>query len=45
MIRRVLLKINYEDYSAKLAAFFQITPLEGETIGLDGKVLPYYFEL
>ena len=37
-IRRVLLKISYEDYSAKLASFFQITPLEGETIGLDGKV-------
>ncbi len=38
-IRRVLLKINYADYSSKLAAFFQIAPLEGETIGLDGKVL------
>lgn len=38
-IRRVLLKIDYEDYSCKLAAFFQIAPLEGETIGLDGKVL------
>ena len=38
-IGRVLLKINYEDYSAKLAAFFQIAPFKGETIGLDGKVL------
>lgn len=38
-IRRVLLRINYTDYSAKLAEFFQITPIEGETIGLDGKVL------
>lgn len=38
-IRRVLLKISYEDYSCKLATFFQIAPLEGETIGLDGKVL------
>lgn len=33
------MKLNYEDYAAKLAEFFQITPLEGETIGLDGKVL------
>jgi hypothetical protein len=38
-IRRVLLKINYEDYSAKLAEFLPIVPLKGETIGLDGKVL------
>ena len=38
-IRRVLLKIDYADYSAKLAKFFQIAPIEGETIGLDGKVL------
>ena len=38
-IRRALLKINYEDYSCKLAAFFQIVPLKGETMGLDGKVL------
>lgn len=38
-IRRVLLKVNYTDYSCKLAAFFQVTPLKGETIGLDGKVL------
>jgi hypothetical protein len=38
-IRRVLLKTDYADYSSKLATFFQITPLPGETIGLDGKVL------
>jgi DDE_Tnp_1-associated len=38
-IRRVLLKIDYSDYSSKLAAFLEITPLAGETIGLDGKVL------
>lgn len=38
-IRRVLLKIDYGDYSAKLADFFKVTPIEGETIGLDGKVL------
>ena len=38
-IRRVLLRIDYADYSAKLAEFFQIAPIKGETIGLDGKVL------
>lgn len=38
-IRRVLLKSNYADYSAKLAEFFQIAPIEGEKIGLDGKML------
>lgn len=38
-IRRVLLKIDDADYSTKLAKFLQIQPLEGETIGLDGKVL------
>ena len=38
-IRRVLLKIDYGEYSSKLAQFFQIQPIEGETIGLDGKVL------
>ena len=38
-IGRVLLKISYEDYSCKLATFFQIAPLPGETIGLDAKVL------
>jgi hypothetical protein len=37
-IRRVLLKTDYSDYSSKLAAFLKITPLPGETIGLDGKV-------
>lgn len=38
-IRRVLLKTDYADYSSKLATFLEITPLPGETIGLDGKVL------
>lgn len=38
-IRRVLLKIDYADYSCKLSKFFQIIPIKGETIGLDGKVL------
>jgi hypothetical protein len=27
-IRRVLLKVDYSEYSAKLATFFQIQPLE-----------------
>jgi fructose 1,6-bisphosphatase len=38
-IRRALLVIDYEDYSARLARFFEITPIEGETLALDGKVL------
>jgi hypothetical protein len=33
------LKTDYADYSSKLATFLKITPLPGETIGLDGKVL------
>ncbi|MEL7352145.1 MAG: ISAs1 family transposase [Cyanobacteria bacterium P01_A01_bin.116] len=38
-IRRVLLNLNYEAYSLCLAKFFEIEPLSGETIALDGKVL------
>lgn len=38
-IRRVLLKIDDAEYSSRLAQFFQIKPIESETIGLDGKVL------
>ena len=38
-IRRTLLETDYEEYSARLAQFFNITPEKGETIGLDGKVL------
>ena len=38
-IRRVLLNLDYEAYSLCLAKFFEIEPLAGETIGLDGKVL------
>ncbi len=38
-IRRVLLHLNYEEYSTRLARFFEVQPLTGETIGLDGKVL------
>ena len=38
-IRRALLNLDYEDYSYRLAQFFEITPIEGETVALDGKVL------
>ncbi|MGK7896749.1 MAG: transposase family protein [Xenococcus sp. (in: cyanobacteria)] len=38
-IRRVLLKLDYEDYSTRLARFLMITPKAGETLGVDGKVL------
>ena len=38
-IRRVLLNIDYKAYSLCLAKFFEIEPLAGETIALDGKVL------
>ncbi len=38
-IRRVLLELDYNDYSARLARFFEIEPISGETLALDGKVL------
>jgi DDE_Tnp_1-associated len=38
-IRRVLLKVNYQDYAMRLSHFFGITPEKGETISLDGKTL------
>jgi len=38
-IRRVLLNLDYQAYSLCLAQFFEIEPLAGETIALDGKVL------
>lgn len=38
-IRRVLLKMDYRQYSACLVGFFGIEPLPGETIATDGKVL------
>ena len=31
--------MDYEEYSCRLAQFFEITPVKGETIALDGKVL------
>lgn len=38
-IRRVLLRVNYLDYAARLADFFGVKPEIGETISLDGKTL------
>lgn len=38
-IRRLLLHLDYQQYSACLARFFGIEPLPGETIATDGKVL------
>ncbi|MGB5634428.1 MAG: ISAs1 family transposase [Waterburya sp.] len=38
-IRRALLSLDYQEYSCRLAQFFGITPLAGETLALDGKVL------
>jgi DDE_Tnp_1-associated len=38
-IRRVLLTLDYKAYSLCLAKFFEIAPMRGETIALDGKVL------
>ena len=35
----MLLNLDYEAYSLCLAQFFEIEPLAGDTIALDGKVL------
>lgn len=45
-IRRVLLNVDYQAYSACLARFFEVPPKVGEMIALDGKVLrgAYQFE-
>jgi hypothetical protein len=44
-IRRVLLKLDYSDYSPALARFFGIEPLPGETLAVDGKVLRGSYQL
>ncbi|TVQ12597.1 MAG: ISAs1 family transposase [Leptolyngbya sp. DLM2.Bin27] len=44
-IRRVLLKLDYGQYSAALARFFGIEPLPGETLAVDGKVLRGSYQL
>jgi hypothetical protein len=38
-IRRVLLRVDYQDYAARLAEFFGVSPAIGETVSLDGKTL------
>lgn len=38
-IRRFLLSLNYLDYAACLGKFFDIQPLPGETLAVDGKVV------
>jgi len=43
-IRRTLLRIEYQAYSACLSRFFGITPLAGETIATDGKTLRGSYE-
>lgn len=44
-IRRVLLTLDYQQYSAALARFFGIAPLPGETLAVDGKVLRGSYQL
>lgn len=44
-IRRVLLKLDYGQYSAALARFFNIEALPGETLAVDGKVLRGSYQL
>ena len=44
-IRRVLLTLDYQQYSAALARFFGIEPLPGETLAVDGKVLRGSYQL
>ena len=43
-IRRTLLRVEYQVYSACLSRFFGIQPLPGETIATDGKVLRGSYE-
>lgn len=38
-MRRVLLKVDYQNYAARLADFFGVKPEKGKTISLDGKTL------
>lgn len=38
-IRRVLLRVDYQDYASRLQDFFGVKPERGETISLDGKTL------
>jgi len=45
IVRRALLHIAPEQYSACLALFFNVQPACGETIGLDGKVLKGSYQI
>ena len=44
-IRRILLSLDYQQYSECLAKFFGIQPVAGETIAVDGKVLRGSYQL
>ena len=44
-IRRVLLNLDYQTYSTALAQFFDVEPLAGETLAMDGKVLRGSYQL
>lgn len=44
-IRRVLLNMDYQQYSACLAQFFEITPRAGEMVAVDGKRLRGSYQL
>jgi hypothetical protein len=44
-IRRVLLTLDYRAYSAALARFFNVEPLPGETLAMDGKQLRGSYQL
>lgn len=44
-IRRTLLRVEYQIYSARLSRFFGIQPLPRETIATDGKVLRGSYEV
>jgi hypothetical protein len=41
----VLLNVDYQAYSAALARFFEVDPLPGETLAVDGKVLRGSYQL
>ncbi len=44
-IRRVLLNVDYEEYSVCLAKFFEIKPRAGEMVAVDGKRLRGSYQL
>lgn len=44
-VRRVLLHLDYRQYCVRLARFFGIQPLPGETVALDGKALRGSYQL